>query len=304
MVTFKQMEAFYWAAKLGSISAAAGKLGTTQSTLSKRIREMEESLKTAVFDRSKRAIQLTMKGQALFGISEETLALQARIHEAVEERSSFKGTFRFGVTELIALTSLPTLVGEILKNYPKIVLQPEVGLSLDLYQMLHERIIDLAIGPKPPAHMGFAAVPIRPVEAAWMCSPALHPDNSVIPLDQIGRYPILAQTDRSGSQHLLLHWLRENGVALKRVIACNSFFALAELAAAGFGVARQPKKYFSADIRKGRLKIIRTVPPLPKMQYYAAYRSDDVSPLSAIIAQMAKRCVNPNQERGRLPRFP
>lgn len=43
-MTLKQIEAFYWAANLGSFSIAALRLHVTQSSLSKRIVELEESV--------------------------------------------------------------------------------------------------------------------------------------------------------------------------------------------------------------------------------------------------------------------
>ena len=45
MVSIKQLEAFYWVAKLNSFAAAADKLNMAQSTISKRIQELEADLK-------------------------------------------------------------------------------------------------------------------------------------------------------------------------------------------------------------------------------------------------------------------
>jgi len=41
MLTFKQLEAVYWVVKLGGFAAAAAKLHTTQSAVSKRVQELE-----------------------------------------------------------------------------------------------------------------------------------------------------------------------------------------------------------------------------------------------------------------------
>ena len=45
MITFKQVEALYWISELGNFAAAADKLNTTQSAISKRKNELE-----SVFD--------------------------------------------------------------------------------------------------------------------------------------------------------------------------------------------------------------------------------------------------------------
>lgn len=54
-MTLKQIEAFYWAAKLGSFAIAAQRLQVTQSSLSKRVAELEESVGALLFDRTMRS---------------------------------------------------------------------------------------------------------------------------------------------------------------------------------------------------------------------------------------------------------
>ena len=51
----RQLETFYWAARLGSFAKAASHLNATQSAISMRIQEMETRLGIALFDRSQRA---------------------------------------------------------------------------------------------------------------------------------------------------------------------------------------------------------------------------------------------------------
>ncbi|UQB79382.1 LysR family transcriptional regulator [Pseudomonas shirazica] len=59
MITFKQIEAVYWVARLGSFEAAADFLNTTQSAVSKRVQDLESRYGQPLFDRSRRSSQLT-----------------------------------------------------------------------------------------------------------------------------------------------------------------------------------------------------------------------------------------------------
>ena len=56
--TFKQLEAFLFSAKLQSFSAAAVKLHTTQSAISKRLAELEESLGGPLLHRTSHGLEL------------------------------------------------------------------------------------------------------------------------------------------------------------------------------------------------------------------------------------------------------
>jgi DNA-binding transcriptional LysR family regulator len=62
-MNLRQVETFYWAAKLGSFSAAAERMNATQSTVSMRIQEIERDLGVALFDRVQRTARLTPKGR-------------------------------------------------------------------------------------------------------------------------------------------------------------------------------------------------------------------------------------------------
>ena len=74
MMTFKQLEAIYWVARLGGFSQAAQKLYTTQSALSKRIQDLEALFDTPLFDRTLRTARLTEKGEEMYALSKRLLA--------------------------------------------------------------------------------------------------------------------------------------------------------------------------------------------------------------------------------------
>ena len=62
-MTLKQLKAFYWAATLGSFAIAADRLAISQSSLSKRIAELELALGAELFDRSTRRAIVTDGGR-------------------------------------------------------------------------------------------------------------------------------------------------------------------------------------------------------------------------------------------------
>ena len=61
-MTLKQLEAFYWAASAASFLVAAQRLHVSQSTLSKRIAELESQLRAPLFDRSGHRARLSASG--------------------------------------------------------------------------------------------------------------------------------------------------------------------------------------------------------------------------------------------------
>lgn len=288
-VSLKQMEAFYWTARLGGFSEAAKHLNLSQSSVSKRILELESIIGTPLFDRSGPAIRLTRAGDAGLPIAIQLLALEPLFRKATSGADTFSGPFRFGVTELVALTWLPKLIVAMKRAYPNVIPIPEVAASVDLYGKLRASELDLVIALDPPTTPEVVSLPLDSVRLEWVAAPGFGPPDAVIPLQEIARYPILTQAQGSGLQKLVLDWALANGLEINRVVQCNSLNVLAGLAAAGLGVTFLTASYFAPEIARGHLRIIRTDPAIPPLRYHAVHRDGDISPLPADIAAIARR---------------
>ncbi|RXT56152.1 hypothetical protein B6S44_08820 [Bosea sp. Tri-44] len=287
--SLKQIEAFYWTARLGGFTEAAHHLNLAQSTVSKRIIELESVVSGPLFDRSNHALRLTRAGEASLPIAAELLALEPRFREAAGGAATFSGPFRFGATELVALTWLPKLIVAMKRDYPNVIPVPEVAASVDLFGKLAANELDLVIALDPPQRADFASLPLDTVQLEWVSAPGFGPELDTIPLGEMARYPILSQTQGSGLQKLVLDWAVANGLQINRVVQCNSLNVLAGLAAAGLGVTFLTASYFGPEIARGRLRVIRTEPPIPPLRYYAVHRKGDVSPLAERVAAIAQQ---------------
>lgn len=79
------LTAFAEAATLGSFSAAARKLGKSQSTVSSAIANLEIDLGITLFDRSSRKPALTEQGRVMLGKVQEILAASDRLDRAASQ---------------------------------------------------------------------------------------------------------------------------------------------------------------------------------------------------------------------------
>ncbi|KFC64587.1 Transcriptional regulator, LysR family [Bosea sp. LC85] len=291
-VTLKQLEAFYWTATLGGFTEAAVRLNLAQSTISKRILEIEAVVNGPLFDRTSHALRLTRAGEASLPVATEMLALEVRFREAASGPATFAGPFRFGATELVALTWLPKLVVAMKRTYPNLIPVPEVAASVDLFGKLAANELDLVIGLDPPQTPELTTVPLKEVQLEWVAAPGFGPVEDCIPLRDMAKYPILSQTQGSGLQRLVLDWAVANGLQINRVVQCNSLNVLAGLAASGLGVTFLTASYFGPEIRNGLLRVIKTEPAIPPIRYFAVHRARDLSPLAARVAEIAQECCD------------
>lgn len=288
-LTTKQIEAFYWSVKLGSFSAAASHLNTTQSAISKRVMELEETLGVPIFDRGPKRPVVTAKGRQILRYAEEILELCSRIRVTANKQSAFEGSFRLGVTELAALTWLPEAIRALQIRYPQLLLEPDVDSGVNLYDKLLANSLDLAIMPGTDWGRNVNSQYVGKIANAWMASPSLAVREGTLSPDDLSDYPVLMQSARSGVSKIYDNWMRQNRIFLKKVFLTNSLAVLGELTIAGLGISQLPIGYYDAFVKAGMLKVLPSDPPLPPIEYYAVHRKDGVSPVNKMIIKEARR---------------
>jgi len=228
MFTIKQLEAIYWVATLGGFEAASSYLNLAQSTVSKRVGELERHFAEPLFDRSGRQAILTGKGEHIRDLAEEMLKLNDRLVAAAKTSALPPMRFRLGATDLVALSWLPQLITTILERYPSIDIEPEIDVTSVLFERLNERKIDFAVCPRIFQHHQFVSVPTGDVELAWMGSPRLLCPERPVPTEELLRYPLLTQSPRSIMWPVLQSVIDNPKLPFVRKTTCNSIEALAE----------------------------------------------------------------------------
>ena len=85
--SLESLAAFALVAAEGSFSAAARKLGKSQSTISETIANLEVDLNVSLFDRRQRQPSLTEAGQALLAQAQQVLAANDRLNRCASQLS-------------------------------------------------------------------------------------------------------------------------------------------------------------------------------------------------------------------------
>lgn len=292
MMTFKQIEALYWVVVLGGFSQAAGKLHTTQSAISKRIQELEQVFDTELFDRNQRTSRLTDKGEELFLLSKKLLAHRDAVIEQFCKPEVIERRVRIGVTELTAMTWLPRLVDLIQTYYPKVVIEPDVDLSVSLREKMLADELEVMIVPDVFPDARFASKPVGSVENSWMCKPGLLDASTTLRMHELATHRLLTQGNKSGTGLVYDRWFKSVGVEPRHTIICNSLVALIGLTTSGLGLSYLPRHCLSPLIRARQLEIIETTPKLPDTNYVAMYKAETKSTVLSSIIMLAQECCD------------
>ncbi|MCQ9329080.1 LysR family transcriptional regulator [Pelistega suis] len=101
MLTFKQIDALYWTASLGSFSSAAEKLHTTQSAITKRIKELEAYFQVEVFNRSSKKVVLTPKGEEVYQLAIDLINKRDSMLYKLTANNMLSGTLRLSLSNFL-----------------------------------------------------------------------------------------------------------------------------------------------------------------------------------------------------------
>lgn len=290
--TYRQLESFLFSAKLRSFSAAAARLHTTQSAISKRVAELEEALAVPLLYRTPKGLELAHAGRQLIPLAEESQRLWSRIQLEVSDDKTLRGTFRFGVTELIAMTWLSGFIQSLKAQHPEVALEPVVDAGLTLFEGLKSNRIDLAIMPGTYWGKAFKTVKVAQVEDWWMASPSLPIPKRPLKPAEFSRYTMLEQSSGASKNKFYEAWRAEHGFRFDKVFTTNSTTVLRELTISGFGISQLVLDWVRPDVEAGLLRIVRSAPMPPPMVYSAVYRADGASPAIEYIVQLAAQACD------------
>jgi DNA-binding transcriptional LysR family regulator len=126
-----------------SFTQAAAALGLGQPTVSQHVRKLEDAVGRPLFVRDTHSVVLTADGDAMAGFARSILAAH---DQAVGyfTGSGLSGRLRFGVTDDLALTSVPRVLRDFRALYPRIDLELTVAQSDVLHRRVESGHLDVA----------------------------------------------------------------------------------------------------------------------------------------------------------------
>lgn len=134
-----------------NITRAAEKLNMSQPPLSRQLKQFENDLGVALFERGgKRKMELTEAGYFLKNRGKEILELIEKTKEQIRERSDgTSGTISIGTIETSGASLLPLLISQFNKEFPTVNFDIWSGNSDDIMERLDKEILDLGIVREP-----------------------------------------------------------------------------------------------------------------------------------------------------------
>lgn len=149
-VNFKVLTTFLSVAEHMSFRKAAEQLHLSLPAVSMQVKQLEERLGVALFQRTTRRVELTPEGEQLMISTRKAMAeidgALARLQQAADAQ---QGHLSFACVPTIASTRLPPLLVEFSRQYPGITVRVCELTQPELLEAVRRREVDFGIGPAP-----------------------------------------------------------------------------------------------------------------------------------------------------------
>jgi DNA-binding transcriptional LysR family regulator len=287
MTTFRELEALVAVAEMKSFEKAARHLRTSQSAVSRLIRDFEDGFQHPLFNRDQRSTRLTVEGQQVLGLARGILRHRTNLAERFSSPDLVMSTLRLGVTEAAAITWLPRFVSELRALHARLHLELDVASSPTLHTRLRDGQLDIAIVASVIRSTDMARFPIGTAHMGWYCAPRLGLPEALTAAE-FERQTLLIQGPTSGAGTQLAAWFDERKLRPGNVIHSDSLMALLGVAAAGLGLASLPRAVAYEPLERGALREVKLALGAPALDYIALVRIDAIAAFHRSVVQLAQ----------------
>ena len=285
-LTLRQLRYFEALARHGHFGRAADACAISQPALSMQIKELEESLGIALFERNARQLRLT-------GFGEEFARRVRGILRSVEElgdlarasRDRLAGRLRIGVIPTIAPYMLPTMLRNLARTHAGLDIHVRETTTSRLIQELSEGRLDAAILALPVSEPSFTEVPLF-TEDLLLVRPGEDAGKPVPSLDELRTMRLLLLEEGHCFRDQALSFCNIQSGLPRDGLDGSSLATLVQMVGAGIGVTFIPEMAVAVETRSASVCVARFESPQPSRTVGMIWRK--TSPLETQLQQISQ----------------
>jgi len=138
------LRCFSLVARLGNMTEAARLLHLSQGAVSLQIKKLEQQLDTLLFDRSKKGLELTRRGEDLFVLAQKLLQHHDQLYTEFSG-VQLSGSVQIGLPPDLIRAWLPQIYLHLQQQFPQLDVKIQAAGSVVLRQQVDRGALDLAL---------------------------------------------------------------------------------------------------------------------------------------------------------------
>lgn len=233
------LRALVMVADCGSFTAAASRLHSTQSTISQKVRRLEQLAGHRLLERGHRDVQPTDAGQTLLGYARRMLGLNDELLQALAG-ATVATTLRLGVPEDFVNPTTTRMLAAFNRGNPQVRLEISSGLSRDLAHGFDHGELDLVLVKQ--RRNSRPAVHCWPEPMHWI-------DARDAPSAGQDVLPLVTFPPRGLYRDEMIHAIETLGRRWRITFTSSSLSGIQGAVADGIGISLLPRRAVTADHR-------------------------------------------------------
>lgn len=267
----ENLKTFITLVSVGSYTKAAQKMLVVQSTISKRVKELEAETGKELIIRDKKNIRLTAAGKVFFRYAEEIVALEEKCKQETAQIEMQTGRLNIGSVQSLFECHVTDCVAEFCQKYPGVFVNVRTESSQYLLNHLYDSTIDLCFSYRKFAERNYRCDPFITDEMILVTGPGNPLYENGITDAEIKKLPLIHEnltcvSDKEWFQHIF----EENTNPLMYIEVGNKIIPFLQR---GIGYGFVVKSFVKDLLERGELFEIPLLErETPLLQSYVVYK--------------------------------
>lgn len=272
-LSITSIEMVCWIARLGSFTAAAERLHTTQPAISARVRELEDRLGKQLFVRKGRGVELTIEGREFVERAEPLLRQIEDLAVSVS-KSGAGGTIRIGISS-ICLDLFAEVAVRLRRVMPRVVFDVRMDRASKLFDDIGGRKLDVALVSGPVEAHRFASKRLGFDRMLWATSPGIAERYASVGLAAMfAEVPLWCLTRDSFYWSNAVAILLSHDIEVDRFNEINNTLAASRIVQCGGGIGLLSETMIRDELDRGTLVAIAGVAPCDEVEFSVICQKD------------------------------
>lgn len=284
--TLKQLRYFEALARHGHFGRAADACAISQPALSMQIKELEESLGTALFERGARQVVLTSFGEEFaLHVREILRSVDELADLARASQDRLVGRLRIGIIPTIAPYLLPTIISNLNRLHGSLDIHVRETLTSKLLQELADGRLDTAIVALPISEPAFTEVALFS-EDFMLVRPCDDEGKPIPNREMLREMRLLLLEEGHCFRDQVLSFCNFQSATPREGLDGSSLSTLVQMVGAGIGVTLIPEMAVAVETRSTTVSVARFKSPQPSRTIGMIWRK--TSPLADQLMQISE----------------
>lgn len=267
----ESLKTFVTLASVGSYTKAAQKMLVVQSTISKRVKELETELGKELIIRDKKSIKLTAAGKVFLRYAEEIVALEMKCIQETSKVGTQQGTLNLGCVQSLFESHVADCLAGFCEQYPDIYVKVMTQSSQYLLNHLYDERIDVCFSYRKFSEKNYRCIPFITDEMVLVtrADNKLYEDG--ITDEEITKLPLIQEGLTCVSDTEWFRRIFEDNITPRMYIGTGNY--ILPFLKRGIGYGFVIKSFAQEALDQGQLRIIPLLDrKTPLLQSYLVYK--------------------------------